>query len=72
MTRFYKTIFTVEIVSDSPLEWDDINDIALEATLNSYRVAERNAIISEHEAAEFAVAVGDDPSWLGIEIAEDE
>ena len=68
MTKFYKTTIIIEIVSDKkPIEWDDIEDIRLEAMLNTYRIVnEEVEEISERAALEFCVATNNDPEWLGI------
>jgi hypothetical protein len=68
MKKFYKTTLLIEIVSDGHIEWDDINDIALEGNLNVYRVASNSTMeISEQAATAFCNATTMIPYWLGIE-----
>lgn len=73
MCKFYRTVITIEIISDEgPVEWDHINDIQY-ALVNSKSgctggiISERVFSITQEEARALIRERKGDPTKVGLE-----
>lgn len=67
---FYKTVINVEILSEDPFEWDDLNDVHYAITNGdcsglveeSYRT-----VLSSQEAAKELIRHSSDPNFFDLD-----
>ena len=66
--KFYKSVVTITIVDEAPLEWNSMDDIAAVANEAIVAISEATSEeITAVQAAAFAIANDSDPEWFGID-----